>query len=74
MVLISEITNRSRKVVKQLTKLYISYTINPSKFNELLEFIIYHSNSNDADIVKEITLVSQKLQDTVIDILSNKDI
>lgn len=38
---ITEITNKARKVIKKLQGLYLQYTINSNKYEELIENLEY---------------------------------
>jgi hypothetical protein len=49
--------------------LYLSYSINNEKYNELLDFISNTDNISDVSVLKEIDIIRSKLHDEVIKIL-----
>lgn len=68
-VRITEITGGARKTIKRLSALYVSYTLDPIKYQELVEFLQICSASSDADIKRECELISKRLQEDLIKIL-----
>jgi hypothetical protein len=68
---IFEILSAARKTIKILNKLYIAYTMDNSKYDELVEFIEMHKTSSDPNIRQEIMLMQQKLIAEFYQILLN---
>lgn len=52
-----EITTSSRKTIKKLQNLYLSYILNNSLCDELIKMIDQCKSSNDSDIAKEAALL-----------------
>ena len=67
---IAEIDNQIRNSVKKLHNLYVSYLVNPSLFNELITAIREFENSNDPILIRESTIIKNKLFLELIEILS----
>ena len=66
---ITEISNESRKIIKQLQNLYISYSLNTHAYNELINYMSRISNTIDQDILREIAIIRVKLYNEVIALL-----
>ena len=64
---IFEITNKSKRIIRRLQKLYISYTLNHGKYDELVKTL--SQTTGDDDVVREIGIIVQKLKDEMIEIL-----
>ena len=67
---ITEITGQSQKIIKRLSRLYISYTIDPRMYDTLINFMDNLAGTTDADIAREVELIFLKLQEELIRILS----
>ena len=67
---IIEVTNQSRKIIRRLHNLYISYIINPKLYLELLEMLNVSAQSTDLDIAREANIIYEKLNNELIRILS----
>jgi hypothetical protein len=65
---IVEVTNQARKVIKNIQNLYISYTVNHQKYGELLN-TLNNINSLDKDVIREVSLIKEKLFNEMIDLL-----
>ena len=67
---IFEIDRQSRKTVKKLTNLYIEYIMDGNKHNDLVEFMNMYGQTTDEDLLREIGIISEKLQENLIRLLS----
>ena len=66
---ITEITNESRKIIKRLQNLYLSYSINVKFYSDLMNFIEKNEDTTDVDIRREIDIIRTKLYNEIIIIL-----
>lgn len=65
---IFEITNKSRRIISQLQKLYISYSFGTINYTELL--IELNKKFVDPDIIREVEIIKAKLKKEIIELLS----
>lgn len=69
---IFEITQNSRKLIKRMESLYMTYAVynSSSAEKELWAIIEENKNSQDIDVVKQTAIYKTKLHDDLIRILS----
>ena len=67
---IFEITQHSRKTIKQLSRLYLEYTLDSRKYSGLISYMDTLSQSSDHDVIRELRIINEKLKDEMIRILS----
>jgi hypothetical protein len=66
---ITEITGQSRKVIRTLSRLYISFAVDNKKYSDLALFMETLIGTQDADIAREVKIVKQRIQDELIRLL-----
>lgn len=67
-----EIVRQSRKHIKRLQNMYISYALDRSLYGELMDFLSIQSNTTDIDMLREIDIIKSKLHDDVIKSLTSE--
>lgn len=66
---LTEISSASRKTIKKLQKLYFSFIINYSNYIELIELINRCKLSEDIDLIREATIIDDKVIEELLRIL-----
>jgi hypothetical protein len=66
---ITEITDQSRKIIKQLSRLYISFAVDKNKYSDLVSYMEALIGTPDADIIREVEMVRQRIQDELVRLL-----
>ena len=66
---ITEIANEARKTINKLQKMYLSYSLNASNYNELVDFMSVIGNTTDIDVLRELDIIRVALYNEVIAIL-----
>jgi predicted nucleotidyltransferase len=66
---LTEISSASRKTIKKLQKLYFSFIINYSNYIELIELINQCKLSEDIDLIREATIIDDKVIEELLRIL-----
>jgi hypothetical protein len=66
---ILEVLNSTRKIIKQLNNLYIAYTLDNSKYSDLVMMINSVNQTNDNDLIREINIINNKLYTDIMSTL-----
>jgi hypothetical protein len=69
---LAEISSESRKTIKRLQDLYLSFIFNYSNYIELIELINQCKLSNDHNIIREAIVIDDKLIEEIFRILKNE--
>lgn len=67
---ITEISSKSRKIIKKIQMLHLSFIIDPSGYDELLKLIDQCRKSDDLDLAREVTIIENQVIEELIRVLS----
>jgi hypothetical protein len=70
---VNEITNPSRKVIRQMNSLFITYSVNynSESYDNLLNLIEEGLNSDDPDVRKQAEIYKYKLYENLLRMLKS---
>lgn len=66
---INEIDQHSRKLIKQIQRSFISFTINPNTYLHLISLLENSKAVGDQDVILEINLIEQRLKENLVKLL-----
>jgi hypothetical protein len=68
---IFEVTRSSRRIIKRLQSLFISYSLGKTDFTVLVNTL--SQITGDSDVRREIEIINAKLKQEIVDILSKEN-
>ncbi|CAB4130193.1 hypothetical protein UFOVP116_316 [uncultured Caudovirales phage] len=68
-----EILGSSKKILKEILSAYSNYTLDTDNYNALISLMDYHSSTTDPELKRELVLLSTKLLNYNLAVLSKKN-